>query len=216
MTDAYTGLPLAATVTLTGTLGAVYQVQANSAGYYDQPAEPDTYTLRATAPGYRPATVSGVAVGDSPVVRDLALDPDAVLHVTAAALAQNLFAGRTATQTLRLENAGSGGLHVALAETAGPAPGAASLAFDGPNLAPGAALLAYDVPWLAESPAAGIVAPGEALTVSVTFDAAGLAPETYTAGLEVASNDPDTPLLQLPVTLTVAALWPAYLPLVVR
>ena len=73
VTDAATGLPLTATVALTGTLGGTYQLQADDAGYYEQPAEPDSYTLRATAPGYRPATAAGVAVGDSVVVQDLAL-----------------------------------------------------------------------------------------------------------------------------------------------
>jgi hypothetical protein len=73
VTDAATGLPLTATVALTGTLGGTYQLQADDAGYYEQPVEPDRYTLRATAPGYRPATASGLAVGDSVVVQDLAL-----------------------------------------------------------------------------------------------------------------------------------------------
>jgi hypothetical protein len=202
VTDAYSGLPLAATVTMTGTLGAVYQAEADGAGYYEQPAEPDTYTVRATAPGYRPRIVTGVAVGDSPVIRDLALDPDAVLRVAPAALEQGLVEGRAATQALRIENAGTAGLYFTLQE-------AGSLTQGGPGLT-------YDVPWLAESPASGVVAPGGVLTVSVTFDAAGLAPDTYAAALELTSNDSLTPLLQIPVTLTVAASHPVYLPLVVR
>jgi len=187
VTDAYTGLPLAATLVMTGTMGGVYQVQTDGAGYYEQPAEPDTYTVRAAAPGYRPTIVEGVTVDDSPVVRDLALDPDAVLRVAPAALEQSLLAGQVVTQALRLENAGTGSLHFALQESG---------------------VLAYDVPWLAESPDAGVVAPGEALTVSVTFDAAGLAVDAYRASLEISSNDPLTPLLQIPVTLTVLTCQP--------
>jgi subtilisin family serine protease len=73
---------------------------------------------------------------------------------------------------------------------------AVSLALGGP---------AVDIPWLAEDPTAGTVAPGEALPIAVTFDAAGLAPGVYQAALNVESNDPLNPLVQVPVTLTVLA-----------
>ncbi len=187
VTDAYTDLPLAATVILTGTMGGTYQVEADATGYYEQPVEPDTYTVRAAMPGYLPSMVGGVAVGSGAVVQDLALDADTVLQVAPEALAATLVAGETATQTLRIGNAGSGSLRFALHEVSG---------------------LDYDVPWLAETPSSGLVAPGEAMTVSVTFDAAGLAADTYRAGLEVTSNDPIAPHLQLPVTLTVGACQP--------
>jgi hypothetical protein len=194
VTDAYAGLPLAATVTLTGTLGGNYQVQASTAGEYTQLVEPDTYAVRATAPGYQPATASGVTVGQETVVQDLALDPDAVLQVAPLALTDWLVVGQEATQTLHLGNAGSGSLHFVLDE---------------------AGELAYDVPWLAAAPSSGILAPGEALTVSVTFDASGLLPGTYGASLQITSNDPLTPELGIPVTLTVLASPEAvYLPLV--
>ena len=62
-----------------------------------------------------------------------------------------------------------------------------------------------NIPWLDESPTAGTLEPGESTTISVTFDAAGLEPGTYTGRLDVASDDPLNPHVLVPVTLTVSA-----------
>jgi subtilisin family serine protease len=62
-----------------------------------------------------------------------------------------------------------------------------------------------DVPWLAVAPAAGSTPAGGSGEVTVTFDATGLAAGEYQATLCVNSNDPVTPLVQVPVTLTVTA-----------
>jgi subtilisin-like proprotein convertase family protein len=60
-----------------------------------------------------------------------------------------------------------------------------------------------DIPWLSEAPAGGSVAAGANTDVTVTADAASLAEGTYTANVCVGSNDPVTPLVTVPVTLTV-------------
>jgi subtilisin family serine protease len=60
-----------------------------------------------------------------------------------------------------------------------------------------------DVPWLSVSPESGSTAPGGTSEVTVSFDATGLEPGDYQAVLCVASNDPVTPLVQVPVSLTV-------------
>ncbi|MGH3681460.1 MAG: S8 family serine peptidase [Natronosporangium sp.] len=60
-----------------------------------------------------------------------------------------------------------------------------------------------DVPWLAVSPDSGSTGAGETSDVTVSFDSAGLAPGEVEALLCVASNDPATPLVQVPVSLTV-------------
>ncbi|WP_296605803.1 hypothetical protein, partial [Nocardioides sp.] len=60
-----------------------------------------------------------------------------------------------------------------------------------------------DIPWLSEAPAGGSVAAGANTDVSVTANAASLAEGTYTANVCVGSNDPVTPLVTVPVTLTV-------------
>lgn len=53
------------------------------------------------------------------------------------------------------------------------------------------------------SPLSGTVPFGESLTATVRFDARDLEPGEYTATINVASNDPNTPTLDVPVTLTV-------------
>ncbi|MGC9025181.1 MAG: PKD domain-containing protein, partial [Chloroflexia bacterium] len=64
-------------------------------------------------------------------------------------------------------------------------------------------IVAVDVPWLSEDPTGGIVPPGECATIAVTFDATGMAPGDYLAALLIQSNDPDTPEVTIPVTMTV-------------
>jgi PKD repeat protein len=59
------------------------------------------------------------------------------------------------------------------------------------------------IPWLSETPTSGTVLPGECQDVTVTFDSTGLTPGTYLGGLLVNSNDPDTPQVYVPVSLTV-------------
>ena len=69
-----------------------------------------------------------------------------------------------------------------------------------PALAPG---------WVRVQPKAGNIEPGGILSIDVIFDAAGLELGIYTAELEISSNDPDTPSVILPVTLTVNTPTPA-------
>jgi len=59
--------------------------------------------------------------------------------------------------------------------------------------------------WLSVDPAAGVLPPGVCQTVTVSLNAAGLAPGDYLAGLVVDSNDPETPQVAVPVTLTVSS-----------
>jgi PKD repeat protein len=47
------------------------------------------------------------------------------------------------------------------------------------------------------------VPPGECTVVDVTFDSTGLTPGVYNGNLVIASNDPDTPEVTIPVQLTV-------------
>jgi subtilisin family serine protease len=59
------------------------------------------------------------------------------------------------------------------------------------------------VPWLSVSPASGSTAAGDSSEVTVSVDSTGLELGEYEAVLCVVSNDPATPLVQVPVSLTV-------------
>ena len=73
--------------------------------------------------------------------------------------------------------------------------------------------------WLSESPVGGSVAPSSEQVVDVVFDSHGLSEDVYTTTLRIGSNDPDEPLVLVPVTMTVGIVQPPptiYLPLVMR
>jgi len=58
--------------------------------------------------------------------------------------------------------------------------------------------------WLSVTPATGSVPPFDSDTVQVGFDAGGMAADTYTGQLTIYSNDPDTPEIDVPVTMIVS------------
>ena len=64
-----------------------------------------------------------------------------------------------------------------------------------------------DVPWLSAAPAAGTTAPESSSSVAVNFDSTGLGIGVYTAVLCVGSNDADSPVVSVPVTLDVNYLF---------
>jgi subtilisin family serine protease len=57
--------------------------------------------------------------------------------------------------------------------------------------------------WLSIDPADGLVTPGASQAVDVSADPQGLAPGSYEANLCIASNDPATPVVVVPVSFTV-------------
>jgi hypothetical protein len=60
-----------------------------------------------------------------------------------------------------------------------------------------------DISWLSEDPVSGEVPVGECQEVQVTFDATGMEPGDYFAGLRILSNDPEISQVDIPVTMTV-------------
>jgi len=60
-----------------------------------------------------------------------------------------------------------------------------------------------DVSWLSVSPASGSTAVGESDSVTLGFDATGLAAGTYSARICIQSNDPESPLVAVPISLEV-------------
>jgi uncharacterized repeat protein (TIGR01451 family) len=63
--------------------------------------------------------------------------------------------------------------------------------------------IAMDVPWLSEDPITGTLPSGSCSLVDVNFDSTAMTPGDYFADLDIASNDPATPNIIVPVTLTV-------------
>ncbi|MBL7111382.1 MAG: T9SS type A sorting domain-containing protein [Bacteroidales bacterium] len=57
--------------------------------------------------------------------------------------------------------------------------------------------------WLSVTPTSGTVAPNDSIKLDVTFNSAGLPNDTYTADILIASNDPVTPVVEVPATLDV-------------
>ncbi len=64
-----------------------------------------------------------------------------------------------------------------------------------------AKIVNYGPFWISVDPTEGTVHPGESDVVTVTFDMSGLTGYYYTAHLKIFSNDPETPLLVVPVVL---------------
>ena len=60
-----------------------------------------------------------------------------------------------------------------------------------------------DVPWLRVEPVSGTTEPGASSEVTVLVDSAGLAAGEHLGHVCVSSNDPDAPLVPVPVTVTV-------------
>lgn len=79
----------------------------------------------------------------------------------------------------------------------------------GTNGPPSACSSPSDIPWVSVAPANGTTAAGGSSDVTVTFDSTGLAPDTYEGVLCVTSNDPATPVVEVPVSLEVTTAPPA-------
>ena len=60
-----------------------------------------------------------------------------------------------------------------------------------------------DTFFLTVSPLSGTIPFGGSQNTIVRFDARDLVPGEYTATIDIASNDPNNPTLEVPVTLTV-------------
>jgi len=61
-----------------------------------------------------------------------------------------------------------------------------------------------EIAWLDATPISGTTTSGAASTVNVTLDATGLSGGVYAASLCVESNDPTTPVVEVPVSITVS------------
>jgi hypothetical protein len=146
--------------------------------------------------------------GGSP---SIAVDPTEVESTQAANTA--------ITQTLQVQNVGSGLLNWsivesgALASTAASTPGLADQANGhvagqtagllAPAVPTGAGCVPSPISWLSVDPDSGSTAGGASSLVGLVFDSAGLSTGVYTGSVCISSNDLINPALTVPVTLTV-------------
>jgi hypothetical protein len=107
-----------------------------------------------------------------------------VVGVDPVALSVTLDAGETASEPVTIGNLGE----AVLAWTVSAAPGCGT---------PG------EVPWLGVAPAGGRTAGGATSEVTATLDASVVGAGEYEAALCIESNDPATPLVEVPVSLAV-------------
>ncbi|MCB9134926.1 MAG: S8 family serine peptidase [Anaerolineales bacterium] len=89
---------------------------------------------------------------------------------------------------------GFGGMHIVMNVTGDVSGGG------GPSCAS-----PVDIPWLSLDPNAGATNGGATSTVDVVFDSTGLSTGVYTGTLCVNSNDSVTPLVEVPVEMTVSS-----------
>ncbi len=115
-----------------------------------------------------------------------------LIAVSPASLESALLLGGTETLPLDIQNQGGTNLDWSVAEAA---PAAAPC--DTP----------VDLPWVSVSPTGGTTLAGATRIVDVTFDATGLARGVYPGVLCVHSNDLVTPVVEVPVTLSVAVVF---------
>jgi hypothetical protein len=107
------------------------------------------------------------------------------IEVDPAALTASQGPDVVSTQPMTITNSGGSPLNWDIAED--------DTACDSPS----------DIPWLSVAPDTGTTFPLDSTVVDASFNSAGLAPGVYTANLCVNSDDPATPLVQVPVDLTV-------------
>jgi hypothetical protein len=149
-------------------------------------------------------TNSGVSGGTLPLVRDewmeIRVEIDLFNDVTRFFYGGDLLYEGTWTE----EVSGGGILNIAAVDLF--ANGASPVYYDDLSLErslPQACDLPSDIPWVSVAPASGTTPGGQTSTVDVTFDSTGLDTGEYTGNLCVSSNDPETPLVIVPLTMTV-------------
>ncbi|MBE0570826.1 MAG: hypothetical protein IH618_04705, partial [Ignavibacteriaceae bacterium] len=66
----------------------------------------------------------------------------------------------------------------------------------------------FDCTWLSENPVSGLIPAGGNQVVDISVDATGLTVGTYSCELIINSNDPDEPIITIPITLNVTPATP--------
>ena len=143
----------------------------------------ETTVNTATWTAFNPGPTDEVTATATATVETIVEAPD--VTVAPASLSAELPPDRQMTTTVIINNSGNAALNwvVAFAPSDCNVPGAPA--------------------WASAAPANGATLPGDQSEVVVTFDSTGAAAEELTGVLCLGSNDPDEPLVVVPLTLTV-------------
>ena len=179
VTSAASGYPLQGASVIAFPYGN--QVITGPNGYYSMTLTAGDYWVTARLSGYISQTVLATVDVSQTTIQDFALEiapPE--IDILPSAISVTLLLDRDTVKTTSVNNLGDSPLSFAITN-----PDAAS--------------------WLSFTPRYGRLDPAASQVVSVTLQAAGLGTGVYPATLEFASDDPDTPLVFLPVTMTVVS-----------
>ena len=179
VTDATNGAPLqGASVTAEPALNHILSI-TDPNGYYSMTLVEGDYLVTAALGGYLSQTVTATVVASETTILDFALEiipPE--IDVIPATISVTLPGGEISIEPITVTNLGGSAL---------------TFTVDNPD----------GVTWLSFVPQDGELDPAASQVVSVTLDTIDLGGGVYTTTLEFASNDPNTPLVVVPVTLTV-------------
>lgn len=179
---AYAGLPVAFTNLTVGSPVIEYEWDFGDGQGTSIDVNP-TYTY--TQPGsYTVVLTATNGLGSDTVEHDIEVLASPDIYADPTAITVTLMVGGNVTQTLEIGNLGAGDLEITAITPSGD-------------------------PWLGLSdvPALPLTLAEDGFVVlSVDFDAIGQTPGTYTGTITIASNDPDTPDLQIEVTMIVTGL----------
>lgn len=179
ITDADTGDPLVADINVTGPNSFDVTVMDSS---YQLAVPSGDYDFTVSANGYLSQTVIITATSGVTVTTDFALRPaQANISVDPQAFDVTLALGNTATYPLDIINDGAVGTDFELSEQS-------------------------VISWLSTAPITGTVAADSTVMADVMFDTTVLTQTgVYNAVLQVLTDDPVNPSINVPITLTVTA-----------
>ena len=179
VTDAATGDPLQGALITAEPTGDQATTDLN--GNYVMSLSAGDYQVTASLDGYVSQTLPATIAVSETTVLDFALEQEIIppeIDITPTSISATLFPGEYTVESVTVTNLGGSPL---------------SFTVSNPDAAT----------WLDFEPANGKLDPSASQVVSVTLDTTELGVGVYTTTLEFASDDPVTPLVVLPVALTV-------------
>ena len=183
------------TMVVTGTSGRIWEPTTGISGTYSLWLEQGTYPIAISAADHRSVIAAVDITAQTTKVQDFDLRSiEPCISVAPQSIAATLIPCTSKTRRLTVTNTGAGASLYSVSE---PQP--------------------VGVPWLSIYPIAGTVEADSAEAINVTFTPPrSMVTGTYTATLEILTDDAGTPLFHVPVTLTVPPSQRRYLPLILR